>query len=105
MVSNYIGNDLSSKAGHRSKQEGSFINIERPTMVIKYNSHMDGVHMYNMLISLFQIWHQSTKYFMYIILHWSGCRQLFDNNMSFSSHGNMILSFALLKCLFHTQSD
>lgn len=105
MVSNYIGNDLSSKAGHRSKQEGSFINIERPTMVIKYNSHMDGVHLYNMLISLFQIWHQSTKYFMSIILHWSGCRQLFDNNMSFSSHGNMILSFALLKFLFHTQSD
>ena len=72
MVSNYIGNDLSSKAGHWSKQEGSFINIERPTMVIKYNSHMDGVHLYNMLISLFQIWHQSTKYFMYIIFYCIG---------------------------------
>lgn len=72
MVSNYVGNDLPSQARDWSKKEGRFVDIERPTMVVEYNSHMRGVDLYNMLLSLYRIHHQSTKYSMHIVFYCIG---------------------------------
>ena len=72
MVSNYVGNDLASQAQDWSKKEGRFVDIERPTMVVEYNSHMHGVDLYNMLLSLYRICHQSTKYSMHIVFYCIG---------------------------------
>ena len=45
MVSNFIGGDVATQARRWSKKERRFINIERPAMVVEYNSHM-GVLIY-----------------------------------------------------------
>ena len=66
MVSNYVGNDLASRARRWSKKEGRVIEIERPTMVVEYESHMGGVDLCDMLLSLYRIRHRSTKYYMHI---------------------------------------
>ena len=72
MVSNYVGNDLACRARRWSKKEGRFIEIERPTMVVEYNSHMGGVDLCDMLLSLYRIHHRSTKYYMHIIFYCIG---------------------------------
>lgn len=71
MVSNYVGNDLASQARRWSK-EGRFIDIERPTMVVEYNSHTGGIDLCDMLLSLCQIRHRSTIYYMHIVFYCIG---------------------------------
>ena len=42
-VSNFIGSDVAIQAQRWSKKELGFINIERPEMVVEYNSYMGDV--------------------------------------------------------------
>jgi len=72
MLSNYVGNDLSLPAHRWSKKEGRFINIDRPAMVVEYNSYMGGVDLCDMLISAYRIRHRSTKYYMHIVFYCIG---------------------------------
>ena len=72
LVSNYVGNDLASQARRWSKKKGRFIHIERPSMVVEYNSHMGGVDLCDMLLSLYRIRHRSTKYYMHIVFYCIG---------------------------------
>ena len=41
-------------------------------MVVEYNSHMGGVDLCDMLLSLYWIRHRSTKYYMHIIFYCIG---------------------------------
>ena len=72
LVSNYVGNELASQARRWSKKEGRFIHIERPNTVVEYNSHMGGVDLCDMLLSLYRICHRSTKYYMHIVFYCIG---------------------------------
>jgi len=70
MVSHFIGNDVATQARRWSKKEPRFINIERPAMVVEYNSHMGSVDLCGMLISMYRVRHRSTKYYnMHIIFY------------------------------------
>ena len=72
LLSNYIGNDLAKQAQHWSKKEGRFISIDRPTMIVEYNSNMGGVDLCDMLLSMYRIRHRSTKYYMHIVFYCIG---------------------------------
>lgn len=72
MVSNYAENDLASQARCWSKKEGRFTDIEMPTMVVEYNSHMGGVDLCNMLLSFYRIHCRSTKYYMHVVFYCIG---------------------------------
>ena len=72
LISNFIGNDPASQVRRWSKKERRFIHIERPQMVVEYNSHMGGVDLCDMLLSLYRIRHRSTKYYMHIIFYCIG---------------------------------
>lgn len=72
LLSNYIGNDLATQARRWSKKEGRFISIDRPTMVVEYNSNMGGVDLCDMLLSMYRIRHRSTKYYMHIVFYCIG---------------------------------
>jgi len=70
MVSHLIGNDVATQARRWSKKERRFINIERPAMVVEYNSHMGSVDLCGMLLSMYRVRHRSTKYYnMHIIFY------------------------------------
>ena len=72
LLSNYIGNDLATQARRWSKKEGRFISIDRPTMVVEYNSNMGGVDLCDMLLSMYRIRHRPTKYYMHIVFYCIG---------------------------------
>ena len=72
MVSNFIGNDEATQARRWSKKERKFINIQRPAMVVEYNSYMGGVDLCDMLLSMYRVRHRSTKYYMHIIFYCIG---------------------------------
>ena len=72
MVSNFIGSDVATQARRWSKKERRFINIERPAMVVEYNSHMGGVDLCDMLLAMYRVRHRSTKYYMHIVFYCIG---------------------------------
>ena len=43
LLSNYVGNDLAAQVRRWSRKEGRFINIDRPEIVVQYNSNVGGV--------------------------------------------------------------
>ena len=67
MVSNCIGSDVATQARRWSRKERAFINIERPAMVLEYNSHMGRVDLFDMLLSMYRVSNRSTKYYMHMV--------------------------------------
>ena len=68
MVSNFV----TQQARRWSKKEHRFINVERPVMVVENNNHVRGVDLCDMLLSMYQICHRSTKYYTHIIFYCAG---------------------------------
>ncbi|KAL9981764.1 hypothetical protein ACROYT_G010511 [Oculina patagonica] len=101
LLSNYIGNDLAAQARRWSKKEGQFINIDRPAMVVEYNSNMGGVDLCDMLMSMYRVCHRSTKYYMHIVFYCIGVaivngwllyrRQMTQKNVSSKNHMSLLL--------------
>ena len=71
-LSNYVGNNLAAQARCWSRKEGRFINIDRPAMVVEYNSNMGGVDLCDMLMSTYRIRQCSTKYYMHMVFYCIG---------------------------------
>ena len=70
MVSNFIGSDVATQARRWSKKGRRFINIERPAMLVEYNSHMGGgVDLYHMLRTMYRVHHRLTKYNMHNVFY------------------------------------
>lgn len=68
MVSNFV----TQQARRWSKKEHRFINVERPVMAVENNNHVRGVDLCDMLLSMYQICHRSTKYYTHIIFYCAG---------------------------------
>ena len=54
------------------ERRARIINMERPAMEVKKNIHMGRVDFFDMLLSMYQIRHRSTKYYTHIIFHCIG---------------------------------
>ena len=101
LLSNYVGNDLAAQARRWSKKEGRFINIDRPAMVVKYNSNMGGVDLCDMLMSMYRIRHRSTKYYMHMVFYCIGVavvngwllyrRHLTQKNVPCKNHMSLLM--------------
>lgn len=72
LLSNYVGNNLAAQARRWSRKERRFISIDRPAMVVEYNSNMGGVDLCDMLMSMYRIRHRSTKYYMHMVFYCIG---------------------------------
>ena len=79
-----------------SRKEQHFINIDRPAMVVKYNSNMGGVNLCDMLMSMYRINQHSTKYYMHMVFYCIGvtvvngwllyCQHLTQKNVARQNH-------------------
>ena len=101
LLSNYVGNDLTAQARRWSRNEGHFINIDRPAMVVKYNSNMGGVNLCDMLMSMYRICRRSTKHYMHMVFYCISvavgngsllyCRHLTQKNVPRKNHMSLLM--------------
>lgn len=101
LLSNYVGNDLAAQVRRWSRKEGRFININRPEMVVQYNSNVGGVDLCDMLMSMYRIRHRSTKYYMHMAFYCIGgavvngwllyCRHLTQKNVPLKNHMSLLM--------------
>ena len=54
------------------ERRARIINIERPAMEVENNIHVGRVDLFDMLLSMYQIRHRSTKYYTHTIFHCIG---------------------------------
>ncbi len=72
LISTYLAADPVSTIDHWSKKDQARVNVRCPSIIKKYNKHMGGVDLADMLMALYRIDRRSKKYYMRIVYYLLG---------------------------------
>ncbi len=72
LISTYLVADPVSTIDRWSKKDQARVNVQCPSIIKKYNKHMGGVDLADMLMALYRIDRRSKKYYMRIVYYLLG---------------------------------
>ena len=72
LVSSYIGSELGDPVKRWSKEKNAKIDVPCPKIVAKYNQHMGGVDLCDMLLALYRIQLGTCKWYMHLMYYLLG---------------------------------